>query len=186
MFDLPDKPIFLTGFMATGKTRVGRILAGWLKRTFVDTDELVVDAAGKTIPEIFEEGGETAFRQLEHQAVIEASKMGNVIVSLGGGAITQERNWAVIRKTGVCLCFRASADTIFERVSRKRHERPLLAGLDNEGLKNKIEVMMAERERFYARADAFATSTNDHTPEDTAETALIELQSVFGTTDKQG
>ena len=90
------------------RARFGRVL----KRTFVDTDELVVDAAGKTIPEIFEQEGETAFRQLEHQAVIEASKMGNVIVSLGGGAITQERNWTVIRKTGVCLCFRASVDTI--------------------------------------------------------------------------
>ena len=133
----------------------------------------------KLFPRFFEQDGETAFRQLEHQAVIEASKMGNVIISLGGGAITQERNWAVIRKTGVCLCFRASVDTIFERVSRKRDERPLLAGLDDEGLKNKIEVMMADRERFYARADAFATSTNDRTPEDTAETALIELQRVL-------
>ena len=179
MFDLPDKPIFLTGFMATGKTRVGRILAGWLNRTFVDTDELVVDAAGKTIPEIFEEGSETAFRQLEHQAVIVASKMDNVIVSLGGGAITQERNWAVIRKTGVCLCFRASVNTIFERVSGKRDERPLLSGLDDEDLKNKIEEMMADRERFYVRADAFATSTIDCTPQDTAETALIELQRVL-------
>ena len=79
----------------------------------------------------------------------------------------------------MCLCFRASVDTIFERVSRKRDKRPLLAGLDDEGLKNKIEVMMAERERFYARADAFATSTNDRSPEDTAETALIELQRVL-------
>ena len=159
MVELPDKPIFLTGFMATGKTKVGRILAGWLQRQFVDTDELLVETAGKTIHEIFEEDGEPAFRQLEHEAVIKASQMGPVIVSLGGGAITYERNWAVIRKTGACLCFRASVETIFQRVSRKRDERPLLAGLDDEGLRNKIEDMIAEREPFYAQADAFATSS---------------------------
>ncbi len=180
MSDLPDKPIFLTGFMATGKTKVGRVLAAWLQRPFVDTDDWVVEAAGKTIPEIFEQDGEAAFRQWEHKAIIEASQRGPVIVSLGGGAIAQERNWAVIRKTGVCLCFRASVHTIFERVCRKRDKRPLLAGLDDDGLKNKIAEMLADREPFYARADAFANSTNDRTPEDTARMALVALQCVFG------
>jgi len=179
MVDLPDKPIFLTGFMATGKTKVGHILAGWLQRDFVDTDELLIEAVGKTIPEIFEQDGEPAFRQFEHEAVIKASQMGPVIVSLGGGAITYERNWEVIRKNSVCLCFRASVDTIFERVSLKRDERPLLAGLDDGALRDKIEGMLAEREPFYARADAFATSSEDRTPEDTAKMALMALQDVF-------
>ena len=173
--DLPDKPIFVTGFMATGKTRVGRVLAARLQRAFVDTDEWVVDAAGKTIPEIFARDGEAAFRALEHRAIREASQMGRVVVSLGGGAIAQACNWDVIRASGVCLCLRASVQTIFERVNRKRDKRPLLAGLDDEGLKNKIVEMLAEREPFYARADAFATSTNDRTPEATATLALKAL-----------
>ena len=165
--------------MATGKSKVGRILAERLGRVFVDTDELVVEAAGKTIPEIFAEDGEAAFRQLEHEAVQRASQMSDVVVSLGGGAVTQECNWEVIRATGICLCFQASVDTIFERVSRKREERPLLAGLDDAGLRHKIETMLAARAPFYTRADAFVTSTDDVPPEDVADISLTELGRVW-------
>lgn len=174
-----DKPIFLTGFMATGKSKVGRILAERLGRVFVDTDEMVAEAAGKAIPEIFAQDGEAAFRQLEHEAVRRASQMPHAVVSLGGGAVTQKRNWEVIRATGVCLCFEASADTIFERVSRKREERPLLAGLDDAGLRHKIETMLAVRAPFYARADGFVTSTDDLSPEDVADISLAELRRVW-------
>lgn len=173
-----DKPIFLTGFMATGKSKVGPILADGLGRVFVDTDEMIVETAGKSIPEIFEQDGEPVFRQLEHEAVKRASEMKNVIISLGGGAITQARNWDVIRQTGVCLCFLASLETIFERVSRKRHERPLLAGLDDDGLRDKITTMLKERDPFYKKADAFVTSVEDRSPEETALLALAELKKV--------
>ncbi|MDA0708826.1 MAG: hypothetical protein O3B73_01290, partial [bacterium] len=88
-----DTPIFLTGFMATGKSKVGLILAGQMGRMFVDTDEMVVVSAGKSIPSIFEEDGEGAFRQWEHEAILGASRMENVMVSLGGGAIAHARNW---------------------------------------------------------------------------------------------
>jgi len=173
-----DKPIFLTGFMATGKSKVGRVLADLLGRVFVDTDEMIVEKAGKSIPEIFEQDGEPVFRQLEHEAILRASQMSDVIVSLGGGAITQTRNWDVIRATGVCLCFTASVETIFERVSRKRHERPLLMGLDDDGLRHKIETMLQERDVFYKQADAFVNSTENCSPEETAERALVALEKV--------
>lgn len=176
MYSFQDKPIFLTGFMATGKSKVGPLLADRLGRVFVDTDEMVVAAAGKSIPEIFEQDGESVFRQLEHEAVQKASKMDQVIVSLGGGAVAQARNWDVIGATGVCLCFNASVETIFERVSRKRNERPLLMGLDDEGLRNKIKTMLKERAPFYKKADAFVTSTEDRSPEDTADLALAALE----------
>ena len=101
--------------------------------------------------------------------------MDSAVISLGGGAITQERNWKVIRETGVCLCLRASAETIFDRVSRKE-ERPLLAGLDDEGRMQKIRAMLQEREPFYSRADVFVTSTENRTPEETAEIAIRKLK----------
>ncbi len=175
---LYDKPIFLTGFMATGKSKVGRVLATLLGRVFVDTDEMIVEMTGKSIPEIFEQDGESVFRELEHKAILQASQMADVIVSLGGGAITQARNWDVIQKTGVCLCFTASVETIFERVSRKRHERPLLMGLDDDGLRNKIKTMLQERDVFYKQADAFVNSTETCSPEETAERALVALEKV--------
>ncbi len=176
---LPDKPIFLTGFMATGKSKVGRILAERLGRAFVDTDDLVVEAAGKSIPDIFAQDGEPVFRQLEHEAIQRASQMPCAIISLGGGAVTQERNWDVIRASGVCLCFRASVETIYERVSRKRDERPLLAGLDDDGLRQRIKEMLEKRAPFYNRADAFVTSSDEYSPEDMAEVALDALKEVF-------
>ncbi len=177
---LAGKQIFLTGFMATGKSKVGPVLAQRLNRPFVDTDELIVEAAGKTIPEIFEQDGETVFRRIEHDCVVRASRMSDAIISLGGGAVTQEANWEVIRKTGVCVCFQASAETIFERVSRTEGERPLMAGLDDAGRLAKIREMLAEREPFYSRADVFVTSTEDRTPEETAEVTIAELERVAG------
>ena len=170
-------PIFLCGFMATGKTKVGRILAQVLDRPFVDTDELIEEAAGKSIPEIFKQDGEAAFRRLEQECVVRASQMSGLVISLGGGAITQEVNWEVIRATGVCLCFRASAETIFERVSRNA-ERPLLAGLDDAGRMARIREMLAEREAYYSRADLFVTSTEERTPEETAEIAVAKLEKI--------
>jgi len=170
-----DKPIYLTGFMATGKSKVGILLADRLGRGFLDTDEMIIEAAGESIPDIFENEGEAAFRQYEYEAILETSRKKQVVVSLGGGAITQQRNWDVIRSTGVCMCFTASIDTIFERVRRKASERPLLAGLDDIGLENKIRNMLEEREPYYKLADIFVASTDDRSPEQTAELALAAL-----------
>jgi len=161
--------------MATGKTKVGRILAERLGRPFVDTDDLIVETAGKTIPEIFAQDGEAAFRRIEHGCVVRASQMGEAVIALGGGAITQEANWETVRQTGICLCLKASPETIFERVSRNQ-ERPLMAGLDDSARMARIRRMLAERQPFYSRADAFVASTECHTPEETADLAISELK----------
>ena len=174
MSPLDGQPIYLAGFMATGKTKVGRILAERLGRPFVDTDDMVVERAGKPITEIFEQDGEPAFRRMERTCVSEASQMTNAVVALGGGAVTQEANWATIRNTGLCLCLRASPETISNRVSRN-DKRPLMADLDEPERLNRIRRILAERDPCYARADAFVTSTDDRTPEETADLVLSEL-----------
>lgn len=173
---LAGRQIFLTGFMATGKSKIGPILAQRLARVFVDTDEMIVEAAGKSIPEIFEADEEAAFRRIEHNCVVRAAQMPDAVIALGGGAITQEANWETIREAGVCLCLRASAETIFERVSRTEGERPLMAGLDDAGRMAKIRAMLAEREPFYSRADLFVESTDGRTPEETVEVAVDALR----------
>ncbi len=171
---LSGKPIFLAGFMATGKSKVGPVLADRLGRVFLDTDDMVEAAAGKSIPEVFAEDGEPIFRSLEHDCVVRASQMAGAVIALGGGAVTQEANWETIRRTGVSVCLRADAETIFARVTRKG-ERPLLAGLDDVGRMAKIREMLEAREPFYARADVFVTSTDEQTPEETAGRAVIAL-----------
>jgi shikimate kinase len=161
-------PIFLTGFMGTGKTKIGRLLAQRLGRAFIDTDHLIEERVGQSIPQIFAAQGEAAFRQLEHQCLAEAASRPKVVVALGGGAIAQERNWELLgRAGGVVVCLQASVDTILERVSRKE-DRPLLAGLNPEEKRAKIERLLAERAPFYSRAD-IQFHTSDHLdPETTA------------------
>ena len=172
------KQIFLTGFMATGKSKVGPILAERMNREFIDTDMLIVQAAGKTIAELFDEEGESTFRKIEHECVKKAAGEGAAVISLGGGAVTQEENWVTIRATGICVCLQASAETISDRVSRN-NERPLMAGLNDDERLTKIRSMLDERAPYYDRADVFIASSEESTPEDTAESAIELLRTTY-------
>ncbi len=172
---LEGKQIFLTGFMATGKSKIGPLLADLLGRPFVDTDVLVEEAVGKPIADIFVSEGEGEFRRIERECVAAAAGMPDSVVALGGGAITQEVNWEVMQRAGVCLCLEASVETIYSRVSRS-DERPLLSGMEDPELMDRIRQMLGEREGFYRRADAFVTSTEERTPEETAALAVEALR----------
>ncbi|MDE2998262.1 MAG: shikimate kinase [Gemmatimonadota bacterium] len=175
---LRGRQIFLTGFMATGKSKIGPILARRLDRLFVDTDELIVAAAGKSIPRVFAEDGEAAFRRIERGSVVKAAGMPDAVIALGGGAVTQEGNWDTIRASGVCLCLKASPETIFARLCRTEGERPLMDGLNDEERMEKIRSMLAARAPFYDRADAFVESTEYRTPEETVQLALTALKDI--------
>ena len=175
---LQGRQIFLAGFMATGKSKIGPILAQRLDRTFVDTDELIVASAGKSIPRIFAEDGEAAFRRIERGCVARAAGMPDAVIALGGGAVTQEGNWDTIRASGVCLCLRASAETISSRLCRTEGERPLMAGMNDEERMEKIRSMLAARAPYYARADAFVESSEHRTPEETVQLALTALEGI--------
>ena len=160
-------PIFLTGFMGVGKTRVGRILAQQLGRCFLDTDRMIEQRAGKSIAEIFADEGEAHFRQLERACVLEACQRPDAVVALGGGAITRADNVEAVRRTGVLVCLKADVETIFARV-RRRSNRPLLAGLDPQAQRAKIESLLRERAPFYDQAHIELYTTQTQTPEDTA------------------
>ena len=166
-------PIFLTGFMGTGKSRVGRTVAARLGWAFLDTDRMIEARAGRTVAEIFDVSGEAEFRRLEHQCVARAAGRGDAVIALGGGALTQEGNWEIIRKAGVVVALKADVETILERVGR-RDDRPLLAGLNQEEKRARVRDMLAARARFYDRADLEVWTDNEQTPEATAE-KIIEL-----------
>lgn len=166
------RPVFVTGFMATGKSKVGRLLARQLDRIFLDTDELVEARAGMPISEIFASRGEDAFRSLESESVAQAASTADAVVALGGGAVTREENLAAIEAAdGLLVCMEADVDTILERVSRK-DDRPLLAGLDMREKRKKIVSLLAERQPYYARAHLRVRTGEDIEPETVAaETA---------------
>ena len=164
---MTEGPVFLTGFMGVGKTRVGRILARELGRYFLDTDRMIEQRAGKTIAEIFADEGEAHFRQLERDCVLETCQRPDAVVALGGGAITRADNVAAVRCAGILVCLKTDVDTIFARV-RHRTDRPLLAGLAPQAQRAKIESLLRERAPYYDQAHIELYTKQAQTPEDTA------------------
>ena len=148
--------IILTGFMGTGKSVVGRILAKKTGLIFVDTDTMIIEVAGKSINSIFEEEGERAFRQIESQVLSEACKNKGRVIATGGGAVTIEENLRVMKDSGLLVALTASSDTILSRIEDEGH-RPLLK-MDNS--KQKIEELLLKREAYYKKADVVIDTTN--------------------------
>jgi shikimate kinase len=117
--------LVLVGFMGSGKSSVGRLAAKALGFQFLDTDQMVVDRAGRSISDIFETDGEAAFRALETEAIESLAHLDRSVISTGGGAVLSEHNRQLLRSLGFVVCLTASEDTLFERVARNS-KRPLL------------------------------------------------------------
>src|SRR5579883_2690005 len=141
--------IALIGFMGTGKSTVGRLLAEQLRFSFLDTDDLIESRAGKTIAAIFAEQGEPAFRQLEKDVVAELGSRQRTIISTGGGLGASEANIASLKSHALVVCLWASPEKIWERVRTQTH-RPLLQDPDPLA---KIRQLLAAREKCYKQAD---------------------------------
>ena len=149
--------VILTGFMGTGKTSLGKLLATKLGRPFVDIDKKIEDEAKLSIPKIFERFGEEHFRELERAAVKELSERRGLVIATGGGTIKDEENLRLLKSSGVLICLTTEPEEIFNRTAR-RGERPVLDGGGNERLAT-IKKLLEERKKFYDRADYFVDTT---------------------------
>lgn len=147
--------VVLTGFMGTGKTTVGRLLAHRLQYEFVDTDVLI-EARGETIAEIFRSRGEDAFREIEHALAADLAARRGLVVSTGGRMMLDLRNDASLGRSGRVFCLVAPPDAILARVHRDdpRSERPLLSVADPRA---RIVELLAERAAGYARFEQVET-----------------------------
>jgi len=152
----PARAIMLTGFMGTGKSTNGRRLARRLGLDFLDTDDLVEEAAGKTIRAIFEEEGEQAFRDLETEALGRSLAGPRSVIATGGGIMLRAENVAMMKAGGPVICLQASPKTILSRTSC-RDTRPLLQGEDPLGT---IKTLMDERRDAYGLADYAVSADN--------------------------
>jgi shikimate kinase len=141
--------VALVGFMGTGKSTVGNVLASMLHLRLVDTDVLIEQRAGKRISEIFAADGETRFRQLESEVVRELEEMRGCVISTGGGLVVNPANIESLKKHALVVCLWASPESILARVGHQTH-RPLLRGPDP---LPKIKELLAVREPFYRQAD---------------------------------
>jgi len=169
-----DQPIYLMGFMGTGKTTVGLLLAQQLGRAFLDTDDLIECAAKMPIAEIFAKFGEAHFRKIEREVIEEVSRRRRVIIALGGGAVCDTQNWATISHSGRTVLLDCRPETIMQRLSQDT-TRPLLPGSALEKL-GRIQALLAQREPCYSKADLRIRIEDTESAEDIAKRVIQILE----------
>jgi shikimate kinase len=161
--------IVITGFMGTGKSSVGKILAGKLGWQFYDIDEIIEHEVGTSIAEIFSKRGEEYFRKLEANVVKLLSVLDESVISCGGGVVLFEKNMDELEINGIVVCLTASAEKIFKRTGKTKN-RPLL---NVEDPVTKIKELLEHRKKYYDRC-ALAIDTDNLTPEEVASKILKE------------
>ncbi|MFW9874603.1 MAG: shikimate kinase [Candidatus Thorarchaeota archaeon] len=153
--------IALIGFMATGKTTVGKYLAEYLGGAyeFIETDQIIIEMAGKSIPDIFLEEGEKRFREYETVACKKVSNLTNVIVSCGGGVVLNNINIENLKKNCHIVLLEATIEEIYKRVIKDGKEtRPVI---NKEDPKKEIEEVLNYRKSYYEEAAEIIIETTD-------------------------
>lgn len=153
-----ERNIVLTGFMASGKTTVGREVAALLKRRFVDSDDVIVERAGMTISQIFERDGEAGFRALENQVCRELAGQRGLVIATGGGMLVNPENRAAMLESGLVVSLDAPTEVIRERLTRTTN-RPLAGDW---------EALYEKRRAAYA-AIPYHVDVTDKTPKAIAQ-----------------
>jgi shikimate kinase len=143
------KNIILTGFMGTGKSTVGWLVAGKLKREFVDMDMLIERQEERTITRIFAESGEPYFRQLEANLCRELAAQAGLVIATGGGALAPEANLHIMGESGLVICLDCEPDILWRRIGQSE-DRPMLADQDEARLA-RLKTLLKERTPAYAR-----------------------------------
>lgn len=162
------KNIVLTGFMGTGKTTVGQLLAEELHRQFFDTDQIIEEKLGASIKEIFKKIGEPKFREFETETIALISNLEDSVISCGGGVVVNPVNVTNLSKNGIIVNLYASPEHIFKRLY-EYDTRPLIKQMINpfDGIKK----LLAQRQKAYQQCD-FAINTDNISPENVVKQIL--------------
>lgn len=152
--------IVLTGFMASGKTRISKAIAAVSEYKLIDTDDMIVEAAGKSINQIFAEDGETEFRRIERKAICRAAALDGYVIATGGGVPANRENMDKLRKNGIIVNLAPSFDVILERLESARASRPLLQDQSIDEIKKRFY----DRKPFYDECDIKINIINGRAP----------------------
>ncbi|MBT8380101.1 MAG: shikimate kinase [Ignavibacteria bacterium] len=157
---------YLTGFMASGKSTVGPILANALGWIFFDLDKEIEKKEEMKITEIFELKGENYFRKIENELLKTLSKNNNAIISLGGGTVASEENFNLIVSSGKIIYLKSSPEAAYKRLKYKRDRPALLFEGDDlpteKEFTDRINSLLEKRKKYYERADYIIDT--DHFP----------------------
>ena len=160
--------ITLTGFMGSGKSTVGACVADALDCLFLDLDDLIVKKAGKSIPDIFAQDGEPAFRELEAQVLrqtVGKYAENTVVLALGGGAVLAPASAALLQEKTTCIYLRATLDTLLRRLAGETVGRPLAD--------DAMAARLAEREPIYEKTAHVIIDTDGLSPDEVADEIII-------------
>ena len=158
------KNIFLIGFMGAGKTTVGKILSEKIGFRYFDADKFIENQSGKSISDIFSEHGEDYFRGLETKSLEYIVTMEDQVIATGGGVVTREENWEIMRKSGVTIYLKAPVEVIWERIQHNK-SRPLL---QVENPLDTAKQILNSRTHLYEQADIII-ETADLSPDQVSE-----------------
>ena len=160
--------IFLIGFMGSGKTTVGRLLAQLLGWDFVDLDENIERRESMSIERIFEVQGEAYFRDLELRVLKDIAGKSRAVVALGGGTPTHDATWPLLRRHGIVVYLSCRAEELYRRLQHDEN-RPLLRRVPPEQRRLHIQQLLLQREPYYRRAGLVLDTGAYQRPKDLAE-----------------
>ena len=153
-----DKPIILVGMMGAGKTAIGKMLATSLNRIFIDIDENIEKQYRMKIFDIFEQYGESKFREIEHEEIKKIDIKSNYIIATGGGAFTFERNYNILNHVGLTVWLNVSQKIIVNRLKKSINNRPLLKNVE---IDKYVSNLILKRNPLYSKAHLSVISKNE-------------------------
>jgi shikimate kinase len=166
--------LYLIGMMGAGKTTVGHELAKQLSYGFLDADNVIEQATGQTISQLFASEGEAGFRQIESDVLAQICAFTKLVISTGGGVILQQKNWSYLRH-GLIVWLDVPVELLYTRLAVDT-TRPLLQDVD---LKQKLRSLLEQRQSLYNQADLRISISEEETPEQTATRVLEAIPTVL-------
>lgn len=148
-----NKIVYIVGFMGSGKSTAGRKLALSLGWQFIDLDKKIEESAGKHIPDIFEQDGESRFREIESEVLKKTGSLTETIISTGGGTPCHGDNMDYMLSAGLTIYLKMTPEQLTRRLLDSSGERPLIKNVPDNQLQTFIENMLSAREKWYGKAN---------------------------------
>ena len=168
--------VILTGYRATGKTCIGKILADLLDFRFIDTDEAIEKRQGESIAEMVDRGGWELFRRQEENMLYELANRSHIVIATGGGAVMHETAWKKLRQNALAVWLTADVKTICQRLDSDDDTEDQRPALTEMGTMDEIAMVLSMRQPLYEKSSDLKIETDSKTVEEVAEYILAEFK----------